>query len=1154
MIDQPVLHDSTNTKPGDICNGTGTAVTRRNNPCRTFVATGLVANARLTPLLPADWVDITDASRKKTIVTGDDSEIPLSEESVQRQQQHQHQDRRSMIPDFLWENSPRHETKSVRDDVTVYSHLPNGINILDSKWVLGRLFARTFDDHDNDAGDGSKTSTLNPLLATCDTHCFSGLDGFRAFARSVDLFAESNEDINRRQQKLRELICTLPDIAIAAESSRQQNAIVAERPPTDVLNWWVVKDAGANGAGGVWVVGPENFERFQTSSTSPLIKDHKYVAQQYVWPPVLYEGKKCHVRVYATVTYDGRAFVHKRAFLHVANDAFEIRGEDDSGNDSNPAFDDCIHITNCCANSHDEEKFAGEILADFGETHYTTWSGEGMQQQQPVVPLADFFPSVQATVSTVVQRSFRLGLLDGGQKNHGFEYCGMDFMLSYRRRTPTQTTTQSSTTPTTNSQLEAVLEPVAYLLEINSPPSQDTASSLPHAEDLHNEVLRDWMTCWVIPHIDSGYPIRAGGWVDCKVQHQGKSDKRDTASSSNNSNNDSKKHQHEDSDLVLPSKAAMLNKIRWALFERKMQKKKSAASPGNGKNRDVSSNEILKDKGTQQRKCNSRIQNDDDDCRDHSNYPSAIQIARFARSQFPFFSTAHSHLTDAFNNSSDSEIVKPKTDPQELSHPPQQIFFENAGGAQVPQAVVDQVSRSLARRHRDEIGSRTKAAARETLRRILVGGYGDSDDETTTVANTTITRRNPSVIALGLNATSLLASLGKHYSKLLTPADEVVIGTENHLANFNPWIEAATSAGAKIKLWAPFHNGHGASTACHEIDGWEFSSDLGDLVTTQTRIVAIPHASNVLGTVRPISALSRWIKDRSNGYAHVVVDGVAVAPHMFVGFDDGLDSVDWYVVSMHKLFGPHVGVLLARQNRSTDELLEAVATAASDNPDDGNDHNKPRDERIRALLETGTANIEGCAGIVGLGSYFKTLSGCHRGLEPTSASETAWNRSDDAVMVFPREVRVAYDMIRTVETALLNLLLEGLSRCPHARILDGSLPPPSGSRFRGAQHRDGPGEEEEEDNDDELVRLPTVSFVHDRLSSRSIYDFCRDRGIVCRNGFFLCTGALAADLGFRCRSDGVLRVSLAHYNTPDEVRRFCSVLESMPMWSGDGDS
>lgn len=451
------------------------------------------------------------------------------------------------------------------------------------------------------------------------------------------------------------------------------------------------------------------------------------------------------------------------------------------------------------------------------------------------------------------------------------------------------------------------------------------------------------------------------------------------------------------------------------------------------------------------------------------------------------------------------------------------IFFENAGGAQVPQVVIDHVTASLMRRHREKIGSETKAAARETLRRLLVGGEEIKTDSS-------------SVVILGLNATSLLISLAQQYAKMLTPNDEVLISTENHLANFDPWIAAAKAAGATIKLWAPFHKkDHNLVEFPTNSSNYMISSNLEDLVCPQTRVVALPHASNVLGSIRPLNDICKMIKNRSIGRAHIVVDGVAVAPHEYVGFDENFrGNVDWYVVSMHKLFGPHIGVLLGRRSQSMEEFLEGADASSS--------QSIIKEERIQGLIESGTANIEGCAGVVGLGMYFKALSKWYqmRALVPediavgrVSTGISDVDRADD--MVSLREVKLAYRMIRKVEEPLLKLLLRRLYRCPLLRIIDGS------------KINDAPNES----YCDDIFRLPTVSFVHKIVPSRDIYTFCYQRGITCRHGFFLCTKYLATNLNFGENQDGALRVSLAHYNTPHEVETLCDVLENMPKWFRD---
>jgi hypothetical protein len=276
-----------------------------------YEATGAVANARLSPLLPKDWIDST--TKENNTKSG-----PI------------------IIPHFLWENAPRKETKDYRDHVLVYSHLPNGSTILDSKWVLGRLFANGHDVADQ---------TKDPLLATCETHCFSGPDGFEDFARRMNLLITDDSAIHQGTTITRASTTTntwqFPDIMKRRDTAPPQPPSPSPPPPP----LWVVKDATANGAGGIWVVGPENAHQF-VSMEGPLYDQHKYVAQKYVWPPILFNDKKFHVRVYCVITCDGHAFVHEQAFLHVANEPFSVTIQQDKEHAHKVVFDDCVHITN----------------------------------------------------------------------------------------------------------------------------------------------------------------------------------------------------------------------------------------------------------------------------------------------------------------------------------------------------------------------------------------------------------------------------------------------------------------------------------------------------------------------------------------------------------------------------------------------------------------------------------------------------------------------------------------------------------------------------------------------------------------------------------------------------------------------------------------
>ena len=806
----------------------------------SFSVTGCAAHSRISPLLPTDWEDVT--SRTCNTMTP---------------------------PSLLWENAPRHETKDKRDGVRCYSHLPNGTDVLDSKWALARFMCRV---------------PQHGALATLETYCFRGRRGFDKFWKEH---------------------CHCPHFETTQEYSSLPDLVLDPQPTTAFPapnNLWVIKDASSNGAGGIWVVGEENHSEFETTKLSPLVDNHRYIAQKYTWPMVLFGGRKCHVRVYGLFTCDGRAFLHDKCFLHVANEPFQT---------TSSLNEHAVHITNCCANSHDPDKFAGEITASLISTNF----------DDATVDLSKFFPSVAASVATLAEKAFPY--LRGGDVNGGFEYLGIDFILSERDH-----------------------QPVAYLLEVNAPPSQDTATGLPHAENLHNAVISDLISLWVLPRVIGASP-KLGGWK-CVFQDQ-----------------------NYFSWNILPSKAVILNKIRWAIFERKLAKEDS---------------------------------------------PDSFFVP-FVRSHFPYF-------------------------------PSEQIFFENAGGSQVPRQVIERVVDSLKDRNRCVIGSRIKEEARATLLTLLG------------------TSAALHKVFLGLNATALLETLANKYMDKLQPHDEILLATENHLANVTAWTCLAKKTGATIK-W------------------WRLGSPIDDVVTSKTRIVAISHASNILGQVRDIHTISKRIKEIIP-HSIIVVDGVAAAPHTFANLENN-EAVDWYTISCHKLFGPHLGALCGR--------IDAVKKLQ----ETGENH--------YGWFESGTLNYEACSGVVGLGAYFQHLAAFEK-----NSSEGHHSALQDKLSTM--QVISAYQHIHTAEKQLVESLRKRLKANQYIRVIEDSS---------------------------ESCRLPLFAFSHKALQASEIVASFYEMGIQCRSGTFLSTEQLQDELNF----GSIVRLSLAHYNTISEINEVMGRLQQL---------
>ncbi|WP_020155172.1 cysteine desulfurase [Caldibacillus debilis] len=216
------------------------------------------------------------------------------------------------------------------------------------------------------------------------------------------------------------------------------------------------------------------------------------------------------------------------------------------------------------------------------------------------------------------------------------------------------------------------------------------------------------------------------------------------------------------------------------------------------------------------------------------------------------------------------------------------VYLDSAATSQKPQPVIDAITHYYktynSNVHRGVHTLGTKAteayeAAREKVRKFI---NAESVEEiiftrgTTTAINT------------------VASSYGRAFLK---PEDEIVLTCMEHHSNLIPWQHAAKFTGARLK-YIPL-----------QADGTIDLEDVKATITDRTKIVAITHVSNVLGTVNPIKEIAA-IAHRHG--AVVVVDGAQSTPHKKVDVRD-LDC-DFYAFSGHKMCGPTgIGVLYGKR-------------------------------------------------------------------------------------------------------------------------------------------------------------------------------------------------------------------------------------------------
>ncbi|MEH7776593.1 cysteine desulfurase [Bacillus altitudinis] len=147
--------------------------------------------------------------------------------------------------------------------------------------------------------------------------------------------------------------------------------------------------------------------------------------------------------------------------------------------------------------------------------------------------------------------------------------------------------------------------------------------------------------------------------------------------------------------------------------------------------------------------------------------------------------------------------------------------------------------------------------------------------------------------------TTALNTVAISYARAnLKEGDEIVITHMEHHANIIPWQQAAKAAGATLK-YIPLQE-----------DGTLSLEDVKQTITHQTKIVAVTHVSNVLGTINPIKDIAKIAHDHG---AIIVVDGAQSTPHMQIDVQD-LDC-DFFAFSGHKMCGPTgIGVLYGKKD------------------------------------------------------------------------------------------------------------------------------------------------------------------------------------------------------------------------------------------------
>jgi len=327
-------------------------------------------------------------------------------------------------------------------------------------------------------------------------------------------------------------------------------------------------------------------------------------------------------------------------------------------------------------------------------------------------------------------------------------------------------------------------------------------------------------------------------------------------------------------------------------------------------------------------------------------------------------------------------------------------YLDNAASSQRPQSVIDAEAH-----YYSEIHANVHRGV-HTLSQLATEAYEGARDKVRTFINAASVRE----IVFVRGTTEAINLVAQSFARpRLAPGDEILITWLEHHSNIVPWQLLAEQTGAKLRV-VPINQ-------AGEVEIPAFES----MLSPRTRLVAVAHVSNALGTVVPVRRIIAAAHARS---IPVLLDGAQAVPHMRVDVRE-LDC-DFYAFSGHKMFAPTgIGVLYGRK-----ELLEAMPPWQG-----GGDmilkvsFAGTTFNELPHKFEAGTPNI---AGTVGLGAAIDYLEAL--GLDRIGAYEhSLLAYATDALKTVPglRLIGTAAD-----KASVLSFVLDGIHAHDIGTILD----------------------------------------------------------------------------------------------------------------------
>ena len=215
------------------------------------------------------------------------------------------------------------------------------------------------------------------------------------------------------------------------------------------------------------------------------------------------------------------------------------------------------------------------------------------------------------------------------------------------------------------------------------------------------------------------------------------------------------------------------------------------------------------------------------------------------------------------------------------------IYFDNAASSQKPQVVINALNHYY---------SNDNANIHRGVH-YLSQEATDKFENTRKSVQAFVNAKNSCEIIFTKGATDSINLVANGYQSILNKGDEIIISEMEHHSNIVPWQMCCELSGAILKVIPMLDDG--------DLDMQAFEN----LLSEKTKLVAVTHISNALGTINPIEEI---IRATHKAGAKILIDGAQATPHTLV--DVQVLDADYYCFSAHKMYGPTgVGVLYGKE-------------------------------------------------------------------------------------------------------------------------------------------------------------------------------------------------------------------------------------------------